>query len=362
MASKMNVQEIKKSFSRYDIRIIIKFSVLLGKSATDIHTDLLAAIGDRAPSIQTTRKWMRAISEGRIDMDDDSRSGRPMSACGDAGVSAVEQSLADDRRKSCEEIADELPISSSSVHRILTEKLDKKKMFSKWVPHLLTPEQKEARVKFSRQFLRRFRREHNRFIDRIVTGDETWVYSWDPELKRQSAEWRDRDEPRPEKARRKQGSLKVMHIFFFDTSGVILRWPVPAGTTVNAQYYKMVLQDKLRPAIRKKRPGLLESGVIFHHDNAPVHTARVITELLDQYEWSQLEHPRYSPDLAPCDFWLFPKMKEHLRGQRFESEEDIICATKEAIRHLDKDAYVTAFDCWLRRMQKCIDIGGCYTE
>ena len=188
------------------------------------------------------------------------------------------------------------------------------------------------------------------------------MYSWDPELKRQSAEWRDRDEPRPEKARRKQGSLKVMHIFFFDTSGVILRWPVPAGTTVNAQYYKMVLQDKLRPAIRKKRPGLLESGVIFHHDNAPVHTARVITELLDQYEWSQLEHPRYSPDLAPCDFWLFPKMKEHLRGQRFESEEDIICATKEAIRHLDKDAYVTAFDGWLRRMQKCIDIGGCYTE
>ena len=84
MASKMNVQEIKKSFSRYDIRIIIKFSILLGKSATDIHTDLLAAIGDRAPSIQTTRKWMRAISEGRIDMDDDSRSGRPMSACGDA--------------------------------------------------------------------------------------------------------------------------------------------------------------------------------------------------------------------------------------------------------------------------------------
>ena len=86
-----------------------------------------------------------------------------------------------------------------------------------------------------------------------------------------------------------------------------------------------------------------------------MHTARVITELLDQYKWSQLEHPRYSSDLAPCDFWLFPKMKENYRGQRFESEEDIICATKEAIRHLDKDSYVTAFESWLRRMQQCID-------
>ena len=99
-------------------------------------------------------------------------------------------------------------------------------------------------------------------MGRIITGDETWVYSWDPETKRQSAEWRDFDEPRPEKVRRKQGALKVMHMIFFDMNGVILRWPVPIGTTINAQYYKKVLQDKLRPAIRKKRPGLFESGIL----------------------------------------------------------------------------------------------------
>ncbi|KAK3753658.1 hypothetical protein RRG08_067154 [Elysia crispata] len=61
---------------------------------------------------------------------------------------------------------------------------------------------------------------------RIITGDETWVYSWDPETKRQSAEWRDFDEPRPEKVRRKQGALKVMHMIFFDMNGVIVRWHV----------------------------------------------------------------------------------------------------------------------------------------
>ena len=149
---------------------------------------------------------------------------------------------------------------------------------------------------------------------------------------------------------------------FFDNKGVILSWPVPTGTTVNAEYYKMVIQEKLRPCIRTKRPQMLESGVIFHHDIAPVHTARLVTELLRSYDWETRQHPRYSPDLAPADFYIFPKMKENLRGQRFESEEDIILATKSALRELEKDTYVNAFNGWIRRWQKCLDNDGDYVE
>ena len=60
---------------------------------------------------------------------------------------------------------------------------------------------------------------------------------------------------------------------------------------------------------------MLESGVLFHHDNAPVHGAKQVTDLLDSWGWQLLAHPRYLPDLAPCDFHLFPKLKEMLRGQ-----------------------------------------------
>ncbi|GFR70648.1 histone-lysine n-methyltransferase setmar-like protein [Elysia marginata] len=101
-------------------------------------------------------------------------------------------------------------------------------------------EQRESSVSFSRNLLRRFQTEQNDFLGRIITGDETWVYSWDPETKRQSAEWRDFDKPRPEKVRRKQGALKNMHMVFFYMNGVILRWPVPIGTTIRAQYYKKI--------------------------------------------------------------------------------------------------------------------------
>ena len=70
------------------------------------------------------------------------------------------------------------------------------------------------------------------------------VCSWDPETKRKSAKLRDVDEPRSEKIRLKQGGLKVMQIIFlFCMKGVAMLWPVPIGTTISAQYYKMLIQD-----------------------------------------------------------------------------------------------------------------------
>ena len=88
--------------------------------------------------------------------------------------------------------------------------------------------------------LSRVEREGQNFLHRNITGDETWVFSFeqrvcfDPELKRQSAQWLDPGEPKLEKARRKQGAKKVMHIVFFDVKvkGTVLSWPVPVGVTV----------------------------------------------------------------------------------------------------------------------------------
>ncbi|GFN95705.1 histone-lysine N-methyltransferase SETMAR-like protein [Plakobranchus ocellatus] len=76
-------------------------------------------------------KWMRTFSEGRFTMRDGSRFGKSLTACGDAGVAAVQQSLPGDGRNSCEEIAEDVLISKSSVYRVLRDKLDKRKMFSK---------------------------------------------------------------------------------------------------------------------------------------------------------------------------------------------------------------------------------------
>ncbi|GFO10833.1 histone-lysine N-methyltransferase SETMAR [Plakobranchus ocellatus] len=99
-------------------------------------------------------------------------------------------------------------------------------------------------------------------------------------------------------------------------------------------------KNKLRPTIRKsdKDSCNLESSSITttHQCTLPDCSSSCWTNMT--HEWSVLENPRYSLDLAPRDFSLFPQIKENLLGHRFESEEDILCATKDTIRYLDKDS------------------------
>ena len=97
--------------------------------------------------------------------------------------------------------------------------------------------------------------------------------------------------------------------------------PVPIGTMVSGQYYCTLLQDKFRPAVRHKQPELLEHGVILLKDSAAPHHHDV-RNLLYRRGWNVLAHAPYSPDLAPCDYWLFARVKEHLQGKRFESDDD----------------------------------------
>ena len=75
---------------------------------------------------------------------------------------------------------------------------------------------------------------------------------------------------------------------------------------------------EFRKTFRRKRPELFESGQWhFYQDNAPVHKSILVTDYLTQMGIKTVPHPPYSPDLAPCDFWLFPKLKENLRGNRY---------------------------------------------
>ena len=117
---------------------------------------------------------------------------------------------------------------------------------------------------------------------------------------------------------------------FFDASGVVYHEYLPERSTVNQTYYIEVLK-RLRDAILWKRPELWGSGDWFlHHDNAPAHSALRTCEFLAKHLITVLPHPPYSPDLAPCDFFLFPKLKRPLKGRRFETIPEIKAnATKE---------------------------------
>ena len=94
----------------------------------------------------------------------------------------------------------------------------------------------------------------------------------------------------------------------------------PAGTSVIGEYYANVIKQ-LRVAIKEKRRGQLAAGVLLLHDNAPVHKFRVAHAAIRECKFEQLNHPPYSPDLAPSVYYLFRNLKSHLRGTRFRDDD-----------------------------------------
>ena len=161
------------------------------------------------------------------------------------------------------------------------------------------------------------------FMFSVITGDECWVYGYDPETKQMSSQWSSSSSPRPKKAREVKSNIKTMLIAFFDIDGLVHHEFVPTGQTVNKEFYKTVLQ-RLRDALRRHRPEKWRSGNwILHHDNAPAHRAVITNEFLVKHNFPLLPQPPYSPDLAPCDFFLFPQLKKTMKGRRFDYVEDI---------------------------------------
>jgi len=94
---------------------------------------------------------------------------------------------------------------------------------------------------------------------------------------------------------------------FFDNRAIVHKKFVPPGQTVNHAFYKDVL-ERLRKEVQRDRKDIADDWVL-HHDNALAHTALSVREFLAKKNIPVLPHPPYSPDLAPCDFYLFPKLK-----------------------------------------------------
>jgi len=113
-----------------------------------------------------------------------------------------------------------------------------------------------------------------------------------------------------------------MLMVFFDWHGIVQHEFAPEGQTVNAAFYVEVLK-RLRDCVHRVRPELWEGRRwILQHDNAPAHSALIMREFLVRSYITVLEHPPYSPDLASCDFFLFPKCKLVLRGAAFGGCDD----------------------------------------
>jgi histone-lysine N-methyltransferase SETMAR len=235
-----------------------------------------------------------------------------------------------------------------------------KKVCAKMVPKNLSEDQKLNREERCQNVLEKTEEDPD-FLNSVITCDETWLFQYDPDTKRQLMQWKTTHSPRPKKAQMSKSKIKTMLVVFFDIQGIIMTQYVPPGQTMNQTYY-IELLTKLRGKIRRKRPELWKNGWILHQDNALAHSALLVRQFLAKKQVPVLHHAPYSPDLAPCDFFLFPRSKHSLKGTHFQSTEDIQRKMTDLLKGFTQNDFQKCFHAWKERMQHCIEAQGNYFE
>ena len=230
------------------------------------------------------------------------------------------------------------------------------------MPHLLTDKQKRQPVKVAKKLLQMFPKYDKKQFANVVTGDETWVHYFEPIRKVSNKIWATKHSKRPIIAKRSLSTKKVLYAIFFSGEGVAIKVPVKKGKSITGKYYKDVVLKKLKKYYQKRRPATGFKHVRLLHDNAPAHTSAIVMAFLKKEKVTVLPHPLYSPDLAPCDFFLFPKLKAFLAGRKYQSRQALGSAIHQYLITVPKSAYLDAFKNWIHLLKLCISSHGEYFE
>ena len=157
-------------------KVYCKIRAQLRFPPTEIHADLQKVYGNGALKYATVCKCLHHFNDGRESIENYPRAGRPVSVLTEKNVATVKTLIEEDARYTMQEIEDLSGIHLSSVLKILRERLGLRKICTRWVPHLLTDEQKQSRIRLASQVIEKYDKHDPRRLEEIVTGDETWIY------------------------------------------------------------------------------------------------------------------------------------------------------------------------------------------
>jgi [histone H3]-lysine36 N-dimethyltransferase SETMAR len=285
----------------------------LKKKAVEAQQTLTEAYENYAPSISTCEYWYRRFKSGDFDTEDKERPGQPKKFEDEE----LEALLDEDSCQTLQELSESLGVVVSTVLR----RLKAMGMIQKqgiWVPYELKPRDVERRFCMCEQLLQRHKRKG--FLHRIITGDEKWIHY--NNLKRKKS-WGPPGHASTLTAKPNIHGAKLMLCIWWDQKGVVYYELLKPNETITGERYQQQLMQLSR-ALKVKRPEYAKrhDKVIFQHDNARPHVARIVKDTLEALNWDVLPHPPYSPDIAPSDYHLFRSMTHGLAEQRFTSYED----------------------------------------
>ncbi|GFT41022.1 putative mariner transposase [Nephila pilipes] len=238
--------------NREHFRAIIFHNFRRGLSRQECFDELNSLYSDKAPSYSTVKNWYNEFNRGRCSIQDESRAGRPKSVVVPEKINAVRELIKQDRHVTYREIEASLDISMTSINKILHEHLSVKKICSRWIPHNLTNSQKKARVDWCKEMLEKYIQGTSKAVYNIYTGDESWIYAYEPETKQQSTVWVFQDEAKPTKVVRGRSTSKQMIACFFGINGHVAIVALEQRRTVNSEWYTTICLPEVIGEIRKK--------------------------------------------------------------------------------------------------------------
>ena len=194
--------------------------------------------GNGALKYATVCKWVHRFNGGRVSIENDPRVGRPVSVLTEKNIATVKTLIEEDAPYTVQEIGELSGIHSSSVLKILQERLGLSKICARWVPHFLTDKQKHSRVRLALQVIEKYNKCDPRCLEELVTGDETWICHFQPDSKAKNKVWVSSEGDRPVVACRCKKSNRMLYAIFFDAKGPILQIPVPKGSSVTGKVYR----------------------------------------------------------------------------------------------------------------------------
>ena len=230
-------------------RTIVQFYVRLGKSIEEVTNDLVKVYEEKAMASRTIRKWVKYF---RQSTEDDQREGRPSTSTTQNQIEEVQRMVNDDPKNTIRTISRELNISLGSVVSILHKNLNMSKVSARWIPQLLTTVHRQARIELCNHFINMFDCDPEQFISRIVTRDETWLYSYDPATKQMSMEWSVKGASPPVKPLM-QKSISTKVLVFYDGQGVIHVDYLNPGESHNSMLHNCPIQLATSPPTSETR-------------------------------------------------------------------------------------------------------------
>uniref|UniRef100_A0A3Q0T9I4 Mos1 transposase HTH domain-containing protein n=1 Tax=Amphilophus citrinellus TaxID=61819 RepID=A0A3Q0T9I4_AMPCI len=304
---------------------------------TNIRADMVATLGDDVPALSTLQKWATEFKGGRGSLEDDPKSRRLATATTQENTDHVDHMVMDDRHLTVNQRDNAVGISCERVENILHNELGMLKVSARWVPRLLMPDQKRTRLVMSQVNLAIFEPNPAGFLERFLTRDECWVHHFEPETKRQSAQWKHPCSPPPKKAKVVSLAGKVMVSVFWDAKSIVFINYLQKGHTINGEY----------------------SRGLFHQDDAPAHKSAVAMAAVRDCGFELVDQPPCSPDLAPSDYFLFPNMKKHLAGKQHRTDEEVTSAVEDFFEGQDESCYSTGIQVkeealWQECWQQCL--------